>query len=58
MTLLSTTGLPLRRIAAESGFSTEIYLSGLFRKRFGVSPGAWRRAHRDSRADSLPVDPS
>ena len=48
MTLLSTTGLPLRRIAAESGFSTEIYLSGLFRKRFGVSPGAWRRAHRDA----------
>ena len=46
--LLSTTGLPLRRIAAESGFSTEIYLSGLFRSRFGVSPGAWRHRSLDA----------
>lgn len=42
-TLLSSTDMTLERIAAECGFSTGIYLSGLFRKRFGVSPGAWRR---------------
>ena len=45
-TLLATTGMPLRRIAGECGFSSEIYLSGLFRKRLGVSPGAWRRLER------------
>ena len=43
--LLATTNLPLRRIASESGFYSGIYLSGLFRKRLGVSPGAWRRSH-------------
>lgn len=42
-TLLATTGFPLRRIAAECGFYSEIYLAGLFRRRFGTTPGAWRR---------------
>ncbi len=43
--LLVTTNLPLRRIAPECGFYSGIYLSGLFRKRLGVSPGAWRRSY-------------
>ena len=41
--LLATTRLPLRRIAAECGFYSDIYLSGVFRKRLGMSPGAWRK---------------
>lgn len=45
--LLATTSLPLRSIAAECGFYSVIYLFGLFRKRFGISPGAWRRTHGD-----------
>lgn len=43
--LLATTDLPLRRIAAECGFTSDIYLAGLFRNRLGVPPGAWRHAH-------------
>ena len=51
-TLLATTDLPLRRVAADSGVSTDVYLSDLFRKRFGMSPGAWRRW---AKAESGPV---
>lgn len=41
--LLSSTDMTLARIAEECGFSSQIYLSGVFRKRLGVTPGEWRR---------------
>ena len=53
-TLLASTGMTLESIAVECGFSTGIYLSGLFRRRFGVSPGSWRR---DARAPGRPAEP-
>lgn len=40
--LLRTTALPLRAIAETSGFASRQYLSFVFRKRFGQTPGEWR----------------
>lgn len=40
--LLKTTGLPLRQIAQESGFASRPYLTRVFAKRFGMTPGEWR----------------
>ena len=41
--LLKTTELPLRQIALESGFVSRAYLSFVFRRRTGQTPGQWRR---------------
>ena len=41
--LLSTTDMTLGQIASKCGFSSQIYLSGIFRKRQGIAPGKWRR---------------
>ncbi len=46
MTLLRETGLTLEEIAAQCGFCHASYLTNLFRRNFGVSPGAWRRKGR------------
>jgi LacI family transcriptional regulator len=43
--LLQETDLPLKRISAECGFAHMEYLSYLFKRAFGVSPGAYRRLH-------------
>lgn len=40
--LLKTTSMPLRAIAEECGFSSRPYLSRVFKKRFGKTPGEWR----------------
>lgn len=40
--LLSATDEPLRAIAEECGYSSGIYLSGLFKERFGITPGQFR----------------
>lgn len=40
--LLRTTSMPLRAIAEECGFSSRPYLSRVFKKRFGKTPGEWR----------------
>ena len=53
--LLATTAFPLKRIAAECGFSSDIYLAGLFRRRFGVPPGVWRREQAAAR--TAPASP-
>lgn len=37
------TGRPLEEIAAETGFFDQAHLGRLFRRRFGVSPSAYRR---------------
>jgi LacI family transcriptional regulator len=40
---LSSTALPIRKIAALAGFKNENYLAHLFTSRFGLSPCAWRK---------------
>lgn len=40
--------LPLKEIAALSGFATERYLSTRFREAFGSSPGTFRRIHTEA----------
>jgi LacI family transcriptional regulator len=46
--LLSTTEMTLGQIASECGFSSQIYLSGLFRKRLGIPPGEWRKQQKSA----------
>ena len=41
--MLRGTDAAVKEIASRCGFSSDIYLSLLFRRRFGLSPGAWRR---------------
>ena len=41
--MLENSVLPVARIARLSGFSSVHYFSRAFRKRFGMSPAAWRR---------------
>lgn len=41
--LLRSTDLPIKRIAAQAGFSSEYYFSRIFRKIMGVPPASWRR---------------
>ncbi|MBQ6247481.1 MAG: substrate-binding domain-containing protein [Kiritimatiellae bacterium] len=42
--LLETTALPLAAIAETCGFASRQYLSLVFRRRTGQTPGEWRRA--------------
>ena len=42
--LLATTTFPVRSIAEQSGFASRQYLSLIFRRRTGQTPGQWRRA--------------
>jgi transcriptional regulator GlxA family with amidase domain len=41
--LLLTTDLPLKAIAPRTGLGDEYHLSRLFRRAFGIAPGALRR---------------
>lgn len=45
-TLLLTTPLPLKAIAAQVGLADEYHLSRLFTKMAGLSPRAFRRGHK------------
>lgn len=45
-TLLSTTALPVRQVALESGFSEANYFCRVFRRLTGLTPGQYRRMHR------------
>ena len=44
--LLSSTDTPIGAMAAFCGFKSDIALSKLFRRRFGMSLLAWRRQNR------------
>ena len=44
--LLARTDWPLKRIAAESGFTYPEHLHAVFRRREGLTPTAYRRLHR------------
>ena len=49
-TLLATTDTPLRDIAEECGYSSGIYLSGLFRRRLGMTSGEYRERSAPDRS--------
>ena len=44
--LLISTDLPLREVAASSGFSDVEYFSRTFKRHHGVSPATWRRENK------------
>jgi AraC-like DNA-binding protein len=48
--LLATSNAKVVEVALESGYQSSSVFSELFKKRFGVSPGQWRRQRLDSRA--------
>jgi AraC-like DNA-binding protein len=43
--LLRETGSPVRVIAYQCGYESEAAFARAFKKRFGVSPGEYRRTH-------------
>lgn len=43
--LLRHEGVAVREAAARSGFSSEFYFCRLFRKKFGITPGEFKKAH-------------
>jgi transcriptional regulator GlxA family with amidase domain len=44
--LLATTD-PIARVATDAGFTDQAHLTHRFREQLGVTPGRWRRSHRD-----------
>jgi len=48
--LLATSNAKVVEVALESGYQSSSVFSELFKKRFGVSPGQWRRQRLESRA--------
>lgn len=48
---LTETDLPVQDLAAETGLSNLAHLYRLFRRAYGVSPGAWRRRHQQAVTD-------
>lgn len=53
--LLQETDLPLKEVAARCGVAHMEYLSYLFKRAYGVSPGAYRKTHaRQSRLAESP----
>ena len=58
--LLGQTRVPLRDVAAASGFFDQAHLCNAFRRRFGLSPNQWRQRHGKANASdisSLPLIP-
>lgn len=55
--LLEETDLPLKRLAVQCGFSSEVTLRRAFQRRLGISPGAYRERFAgtgvDTRAEGL-----
>ncbi|GAA3836492.1 arabinose operon transcriptional regulator AraC [Streptomyces phyllanthi] len=45
--LLEASELPVERVAAASGFSSPFHFSRVFRRRYGVPPGAYRKGLRE-----------
>ena len=54
--LLTTSEVPLIRIAEDVGYQTDTAFSRAFRRQYGVPPAAWRRQHAAARGslDSFP----
>jgi AraC family transcriptional regulator of arabinose operon len=45
--LLESTGLPVERVAAASGFASPFHFNRVFHERYGIPPGAYRTRHGD-----------
>jgi AraC family transcriptional regulator len=45
--LLRSANLPLSEVAALCGFAHQSHFTRVFSQSIGVSPGRWRRHHRD-----------
>ncbi|MBQ9501284.1 MAG: helix-turn-helix domain-containing protein [Lentisphaeria bacterium] len=50
---LDESDLPLKKIARMTGFSSEYYLSTVFKKTHGIPPGVWRR-ERQKKGGTVP----
>lgn len=48
--LLAETSIPIAEVARRVGFRTQAHFSGVFRKQVGVTPGQFRREHRNAGA--------
>lgn len=46
--ILATTDMPIRAVALKCGFREEAHFYHFFRKRTGITPGAFRKRHRYS----------
>ena len=44
--LIEHAELSLAQIAEQVGYQSEWAYAKAFKRRFGIGPGAWRRAHR------------
>jgi transcriptional regulator GlxA family with amidase domain len=44
--LLAETELPVKEIAAQTGFGDELYFSRLFRQKLNLTPSQWRDRSR------------
>jgi LacI family transcriptional regulator len=55
--LVRSSDLPLKIVAARSGFHSVAYMTTIFRRKFGTTPARYRRLERDSvLRDSAPDD--
>lgn len=55
--LLEATELPVERVAATSGFASPFHFSRVFRQRYGVPPGEYRRLSRRRPAATATAPP-
>jgi AraC family transcriptional regulator len=46
--LLADSSVPIAEVARRVGFRTQAHFSGVFRKQVGVTPGQFRRQHRNT----------
>lgn len=56
-TLLTSTDMPLRDVAVESGFFDQAHLSNVFQRIHGDTPNVWRERHREP-GSRMPLRPS
>jgi len=52
-TVMLTSDMPLRDIAAACGFTDQAHMCKLFRQEYGQSPAAWRRERTDNRSSRM-----
>ena len=55
--LLADTNVAIAEVARRVGFRTQAHFSGVFRKQVGVTPGQYRRQHRNANAAAPAAEP-
>ncbi len=55
MRLLTKTDYTMDGIATESGLSSRVQLERIFKRHFGTTPSAWKKARDDAPANDLPL---